>query len=169
VKYYRLKVFAVDDAGAPVGAPIVLNDTVTWDKLVDIPGDVIRVPNAGPTPVGAENDLFAVPYWSSPDHRYLSGQFHQVWNTAQTQFPDGKYLLVIEVFDAAGNRVKPNGATGPGAAQNFQFRRWVSAVDTDPVPFAERRTFSGSTTRRWAETSWICARTVSPTRPSASS
>lgn len=138
VKYYRLKVFAVNDAGAPVGAPIVLDNTVTWDKLVDIPGDVIRVPETlGPTPVGAENDLFKVPYWSSPDHRYLSGQFHQVWNTAQTVFPDGKYLLIVEVFDAAGNRVKPNGATGPGTAQNFQFRRWASAVDTDPVPFAD--------------------------------
>lgn len=138
VKYYRLKVFAVDASGAAVGAPIVLNDTVTWDKLVDIPGDVIRVPETlGPNPVGSENDLFTVPYWSSPNRRYLSGQFHQVWNTAQTQFPDGKYMLLIEVFDAAGNRLKPNAASGPGTAQPFQFRRWVSAVDTDPVPFAD--------------------------------
>ena len=138
VKYYRLKVIAVNDAGAPVGTPVVLNNTVTWDKLVDIPGDVIRVPETlGPTPVGAENDLFKVPYWSSPDHRYLTGQFHQVWNTASTQFPDGRYMLIVEVFDGAGNRIKPNGATGPGAAQNFQFRRWASATDTDPVPFAD--------------------------------
>lgn len=138
VKYYRLKVFAVNDAGNPVGAPVVLNNTVAWDKLVDIPGDVIRVPETlGPTSVGSENNLFKVPYWSSPDHRYLSGQFHQVWNTAQTLFPDGKYMLVIEVFDGTGNRIKPNGATGSGIAQNFQFRRWASSVDTDPVPFAD--------------------------------
>lgn len=139
VAYYRLKVFAVNDFGAPVGAPSVLNDTVTWDKLLDIPGDTIRVPETlGPTPVGGENDLFKVPYWNSPDHRYLSGQFHQVWNTAQTRFPDGKYMLIIEVFDAAGNRIKPNGASGPGTAQNFQFRRWgAAAADTDPVPFAD--------------------------------
>lgn len=138
VKYYRLKVFAVNDTGAPVGGPAVLNDPVSWDKLVDIPGDLVRVSESlGPTNVGAENDLFKVPYWSSPDHRYLSGQFHQVWNTAQTQFPDGKYMLVIEVFDAAGNRVKPNGAAGPGTARNFQFRRWTSSADTDPVPFAD--------------------------------
>ena len=115
-----------------------LNSSVTWDKLVDIPGDVVRAPETlGPVSVGAENDLFKVPYWSSPDHRYLSGQFHQVWNTAQALFPDGKYMLIVEVFDAAGNRVKPNGAAGPGTAQNFQFRRWASAVDTDPVPFAD--------------------------------
>jgi hypothetical protein len=138
VKYYRLKVSAVSDAGLPVGTPAVLNDSVTWDKLVDIPGDIIRVPETlGPVSVGAENDLFHVPYWSSPNHRYLSGQFHQVWNTAQSLFPDGKYLLIIEVFDAAGNRIKPNGAAGPGTPQNFQFRRWSSASDTDPVPFAD--------------------------------
>ena len=138
VKHYRLKVFAVDDAGSPVGTPVVLNNTVTWDKLVDIPGDVIRAPETlGPVTVGTENDLFKVPYWSSPNHRYLSGQFHQVWNTAQTLFPDGKYMLVVEVFDAAGNRIKPNGSAGPGIAKNFQFRRWSSATDTDPVPFAD--------------------------------
>lgn len=108
------------------------------DKLVDISGDVIRVPETlGPTPVGAETDLFKVPYWSSPDHRYLSGLFYQVWNTAQTRFPDGRYMLILEVFDGAGNRIKPNGAAGPGTAQNFQFRRWSSVADTDPVPFAD--------------------------------
>ncbi|MBK9946344.1 MAG: hypothetical protein IPP12_04040 [Nitrospira sp.] len=138
VKYYRLKVFPVNDTGSPVGQPIVLNSSVTWDKLVDIPGDVVRAPETlGPVPVGAENDLFKVPYWSSPDHRYLSGQFHQVWNTAQPLFPDGKYMLVIEVFDGAGNRIKPNGAAGPGTAHPFQFRRWSSTVDTDPVPYAD--------------------------------
>ena len=138
VSYYRLKVFAVNDAGSTVGAPKVLNSSVTWDKLVDVPGDIVRAPETlGPVTVGAENDLFHVPYWSSPNHRYLSGQFHQIWNTAQTDFPDGKYLLVIEVFDAAGNRIKPAGSAGPGAARAFQFRRWTSASDTDPVPFAD--------------------------------
>jgi hypothetical protein len=138
VKYYRLKVFAVNDTGSPVGPPTVLDSTVTWDKLVDISGDVVRAPETlGPVSVGAENDLFKVPYWSSPDHRYLSGQFHQVWNTTQALFPDGKYMLVVEVFDATGNRVKPNGAAGPGMEHNYQFRRWASAADTDPVPFAD--------------------------------
>lgn len=138
VKYYRLKVFAVNELGAAVGAPMVLNDTVTWDKFLYISGDVVRAPETlGPNTVGTETDLFKVPYWNSPNHLYLSGQFHQYWNTAQTKFPDGKYMLVIEVFDGAGNRIKPNGASGPGTAQNFQFRRWASSVDTDPVPFAD--------------------------------
>lgn len=138
VEYYRLKVSAVNDAGLPVGTPTVLNSTVTWDKLVSVPGDIIRVPETlGPIPVGAENDLFKVPYWSSPDHRYLSGQYHQVWNTASSLFSDGRYMLIIEVFDGAGNQIKPNGAVGSGNNANFQFRRWVSSANTDPVNFSD--------------------------------
>lgn len=137
VKYYRLSVQRVGDNGAAVGSPIVLNDSVTWDKFVTVGGDILRAPEPlGPMSVGAENDLFKATYWSSPDHLYLSSQYHQTWNTAQSQFPDGKYMLLVEVFDGSGARVKPIGASGPGTAQNFQFRRWVSATDTDPVPFA---------------------------------
>lgn len=138
VKYYRLKVVAVNDAGDAVGDPIVLDESVSWDKLVDVPGDIVREPELlGPTSVaGGESNLFRVPYWSSPDHRYLSGQFHQVWNTPRRS-PNGKFMLLIELFDGAGLRIKPIGAAGPGTAQNFQFRRWTSASDTDPVPYAD--------------------------------
>lgn len=139
VQYYRLKAIAVDDAGNAVGTPVVLNDSVTWDKLVTLPGgDIVRAPETlGPLTVGSENDLFRVPYWSSPDHRYLTGQFHQVWDTARSSFPDGKYLLVLEVFDGSGARIQPNGASGPYPVQNFQFRRWKTIADTDPVPYAD--------------------------------
>lgn len=138
VKFYRLKVFSVNDAGNTVGGPIVLDSPVSWDKLVSVPGDLIRVPEPlGPNTVGAENNLFKVPYWSSPDHRYLTGQFHQVWNTPVRTPTDGKYLLIIELFDGTGGRIKPNGAAGPGTPQAFEFRRWVSSSDTDPVPFAD--------------------------------
>lgn len=141
VKYYRLKVVAVNDAGMPVGTPIPLKDSVEWTKLIDVPGDVVRTSESlGPVPpasVGGEQYLFRVPYWSSPDHRYLSGQYHQVWDTTQAEFTDRKYMLILEVFDSAGNQLKPNGATGPGTGKNFQFRRWSSTVDTNPVPFAD--------------------------------
>lgn len=142
VKYYRLKVFAVNASGSPTGIPLVLADSVSWDKLIDVPGDVVRAPELlGPIPAAdipsGESNLFRVPYWGSPNHRYLSGQFHQVWNTAEPRFSNRKYMLVIEVFDANGDRVKPNGADGPGTARPFQFRRWMSATDTDPVPFAD--------------------------------
>ncbi len=139
VKYYRLKVVAVNDAGMPEGTPIPLKDSVSWDKLIDVPGDVVRISEPlGPVPpVGGKQDLFNVPYWSSPDHRYLSGQYHQVWDTTQAEFSDRKYMLILEVFDAAGNQLMPNGATGTVTGKNFQFRRWHSATDTNPVPFAD--------------------------------
>lgn len=138
VKYYRLKAVKVNDSGNPVGTPTVLDSTVTWDKLVNIGGDIVRAPETlGPVSAGDKNDLFRVPYWSSPDHRYLSGQYHQVWNTAQAPFSDGKYMLILEVFDNSGNLIKPNGATGSGTEKDFQFRRWVTSSDTDPVPFAD--------------------------------
>ena len=137
VKYYRLKVVPVNDDGTPGGLPIVLNDSVSWDKLAEVGGDIRRVPELlGPNTVGTESNLFKVPYWSSPDHQYLSGQFHQVWNTP-ARSPDGRYMLLIEVFDQDGVRIQPNGAEGDFPQRAFQFRRWMSAMDTDPVPFAD--------------------------------
>lgn len=138
VAYYRLRAVAVNDAGQPVGTPEVLNANVAWDKFADVAGDLKVVSELlGPMVVGTEADLFRVPYWHSPDRRYLSGQLHQVWNTASGRFPDGRYLLLIEVFDGAGQRIQPNGAPGAFPARPFQFRRWAAAADTDPVPFAD--------------------------------
>jgi hypothetical protein len=46
-------------------------------------------------------------------------------------------MLILEVFDAAGARIKPNGAAGPGAGKPFEFRRWSSDTVTANVPFAD--------------------------------
>lgn len=138
VKYYRLKAVEVNDAGNPLGTPHVLERSVSWDKLVNVGSDIVRAAEPlGPVSVGDANNLFKVPYWSSPDHRYLSGQYHQVWNTAQAPFDDGKYMLILEVFDKDGNQIKPTDAAGPGTEKGFQFRRWVSSSDTDPVPYSD--------------------------------
>jgi hypothetical protein len=42
----------------------------------------------------------------------------------------------VEVFDAAGNRLRPTGATGAGLDRNFDFLRWVDPVNTTAVPYA---------------------------------
>lgn len=139
VKYYRLKVVAVNDTGTPLGTVTVLKDSVTWDKYVTSASGVTVEPETlGPTSAGTETNLFKVPYWS--EHDYLDGQFHQVWNTAALgEFPDGKYMLILEVFNAAGQRIMPNGATGTPTdiGQNFQFRRWTSVTNTANIPFAD--------------------------------
>ncbi|WP_380877472.1 hypothetical protein ACFB49_12970 [Sphingomonas sp. DBB INV C78] len=139
VVYYRLKVVAVDAAGDPVGTPTVLDAPVAWSRYVFIGGDVKTTSTglaANPADVGGEAGLFTVPYWSN-GMNWLSGQFHQSWNT--TDFADGRYMLIIELFGPGGARIKPNGspAGDPGAAAAFQFRRWEAPDDTANVPFAD--------------------------------
>ena len=81
-----------------------------------------------------------MPYWSG-GMNWLSGQYHQNWDTSRkadgTLRPDGKYLLILELFGPGGARIKPNGAAGPGTDRPFQFRRWEAPGDTDNVPFAD--------------------------------
>ena len=135
VAYYRIKAVPVADTGIPSGPAVVLDANVTWSKFdnnFNVIGELL-----GPNTVGGNAGLFTVPYWKSPDHRYLTGQYHQVWDT--TKFGNGRHLLVVELFDAAGHLIKPNSAPGgePGTANAFQFRRWDSATTTQGVSHAD--------------------------------
>lgn len=135
VAFYRLSVVPLNMAGVPTGAPQVLDAAVSWSRFVFIGGNwVTQADSLGPVTQGAESHLFRVPYWLG-GMNWLSGQYHQIWNT--NAFADGRYMLVIELFDGAGARIKPNGSTGPGAAKAFQFRRWSSDTVTLNVPFAD--------------------------------
>ena len=139
VVYYRFKVVAVNAAGAAVGTPDILDAPVAWSRFVTVPGDVVTTSTglaANPADVGGQEGLFTVPYWSG-GMNWLSGQYHQTWNT--TDQADGNYLLVLELFGPGGARIKPNGAPAgdPGAARAFQFRRWEAPGDTANVPFAD--------------------------------
>ena len=56
-----------------------------------------------------------------------------------TDFAGGRYLLTLEVFNAAGQRLRPTGASGPGTDAAFLFHMWrkpAGGTDTFPtVPF----------------------------------
>ena len=80
-----------------------------------------------------QSGLFVIPYWDA-SHKWFYGQFHQRWNTLE--HANGRYLLLLEIFDAAGNRLRPNGASGPGVDKNFDFLRWTDAVNTTKVDYA---------------------------------
>jgi len=135
VAYYRMSVMPVDLSGSPSGPPVVLEDAVTWSRFVFVGGEwIVQGDSLGPVAQGGESRLFRVPYWAG-GMNWLSGQYHQIWNTAA--FGNGRYILVIELFDAAGARIKPNGAAGPGTGKPFQFRRWTSETVTANVPFAD--------------------------------
>jgi hypothetical protein len=91
----------------------------------------------GPVPKGGQNGLFRIPY--DDDALWLGDQFHQYLNT--TNYANGRYLLVLELFDAAGNRLIPAGVAGDAGdkAANFTFLRWLTASgsnSTATVPFA---------------------------------
>ncbi|MCB9134756.1 MAG: hypothetical protein H6636_04965 [Anaerolineales bacterium] len=129
-KYYRISVSAADSNGNPTGSRTPLSDALSWNKYVgyDIQPEVL-----GPFTAGGENNLFTIPYQYDAD--WHSGQYHGYLDT--TAFADGRHLLTLEVFDAAGNRLRPTGTPGPGTDTAFTFRRWFQAVGpTANVPFA---------------------------------
>jgi hypothetical protein len=137
VAYYRLSVVPVDSTGTPTGPAEVLRDPVSWTYFDLVGGQwIVQGTGLGPVTQGGESYLYSVPYWSGAGSRnWLSGQYHQIWNTPA--FANGRYHLILEVFDATGARIKPNGAVGPGAGKAFQLRRWSSDTVTANVPFAD--------------------------------
>ncbi len=136
-KYYRVSVSAVDSNGNPTGPRSYLSNSVTWKKYVLV-GLNINVDSEvlGPVAVGGEASLFNIPY--DADALWQSGQYHGALNTAGPEFTNGRYLLTLEVFDAAGQKLKPANAPpgDPGTAVAFTFRRWFQEVGpTAVVPF----------------------------------
>lgn len=143
VVYYRFKAVPVSASGAPVGTPVTLTDPVAWSRFITVAGDVVTTStalDALPADVGGEVGLFKVPYWRD-GMDWLSGQYHQIWNTAPTGavLPNGRYLLMIELFGPGGARIKPNSAPAaePGTGKAFQFRRWDTPTHTLNVPHAD--------------------------------
>src|SRR5262249_47565559 len=125
--YYRLSIVAADTTGNPQSGatPAPILNSVAWSHWVaDAQGH--WVPQAqvlGPVTRGAQNGLFRIPY--DDDALWLGDQFHQYLDT--TQYANGRYLLVLELFDNAGNRLIPAGAPADAGDRptNFAFLRWL--------------------------------------------
>jgi len=139
--YYRLSVVPVADTGVPSGAVTILDSPVAWDRFILVGSDWVTTSellSASPATVGGQQGLVRIPYWSGGNY-WLTGQYHQVWNTAL--FAPGKYLVLLELFDAGAARIKPSSAppANPGTARPFEFRRWRfnNTSATDNVPFAD--------------------------------
>ena len=141
VFYYRLSIVAADATGNPQGGapPAPIMNSLSWSEWVlDIHGNwVPQAQGLGPVSKGSQNGLFQVPY--AADALWLGGQFHQYLDT--TKFANGRYLLVMELFDKNGNRLIPAGAPADAGdiATNFEFLRWLTASgtgSTSTVPYA---------------------------------
>ncbi|PID79120.1 hypothetical protein CSB20_11700 [bacterium DOLZORAL124_64_63] len=134
-KYYRIGRVAADSNGNPASnaPPVYFDAPRSWSKVEYVDGMPTVMGEAlGPVTVGNENSLYKIPYWS--DEAWLSNQYHQSWDT--TDQPGGKYLLIVEIFDASGNRLRPSGSTGAGTEKAFDFLHWKTPVEFDKVPFA---------------------------------
>jgi hypothetical protein len=136
-RYYRISVCAANINGDPTGSRTYLFDSVAWKKYVIVGTDInVESVALGPVPpVGGQSNLFTIPYDADAD--WLSGQYHATLDT--TTFANGRFLLTLEVFDAAGTQLRPTGTPDSGGTTQagFTFRRWYQETGpTADVPFA---------------------------------
>jgi hypothetical protein len=142
-RYYRISVCAANSSGDPTGTRRYLGsdpgEELSW-LYYEVVGTDIFVrsaqlgPQTHPAGPGGNANLFEIPFDADP-RDWQDGQFHGVVDT--TPFTEGRYLITLEVFNAAGNPIRPNGTAGPGATAAFTFRRWYQPTGpTQEVPFA---------------------------------
>jgi hypothetical protein len=122
VAYYRWSVSA--EGGTSWS---YLNTPITHRYLARIGSDYFVVPEElGPFAVAGTPSLFKVPDptkdWVALNRndRASALWYTAIWDSEQNryvaQIPDGRYVLRLEMFDAAGNRLNP---MAPGADWNY--------------------------------------------------
>ncbi len=154
--YYRLSVTQADASGNPVGTRHYYGTGLSWQKVV---GSNIVPESLGPVTVGAQANLYRIPYASDANWTG-AGRYHALIDTTRVEFnvpaagdlasPAMNHLITLEVFDAAGQRLRPvgtptaggaGGLPGADATAAFEYRRWFQpggsvGDDTVVVPFA---------------------------------
>lgn len=165
--YYRISVTRADANGNPVGTRRYYGegsgfngagDVLAWLKAVVTATGVDTVPETlGPVSQGSENFLYKIPYESDADWTG-SVRYHALINTlnsnlnvpadAEADFdePASNHLITLELFNAAGERLRPLGTPASGQPgveieKPFKYRRWFQPAgspgdDTIEVPFA---------------------------------
>lgn len=108
--------------------------------------DIVPV-SLGSTSAGSganeQNFLYEIPFDTSPTTDWNDGQYHAYLNTNDPRWndPTTRHLVMLEIFDASGKRLRPNGtsATGLGGAEAtaaFTYRRRHQETGaTAEVPF----------------------------------
>jgi hypothetical protein len=145
-KYFRTRVVPVNGNGQPTGSGFTVTGSLSWRKYYDSGGGGVGaqwVELSNPTVNGIDG-LYTIPY---PDLLYpwFDNQYHVWLDTAALEagipkIPNGRYLFVLDLFDAAGTRLIPNsaGPAGPGeATRAFEFRRLDGPID---APFSNTST-----------------------------
>ena len=150
--YYRVSYAPADTNGNPVGAMQTITNAIAWSKFVTtvVGGNTeidIEPQTLGPNTVGSLTGLYQIPYnavgtpapGNGSNQDWLSGQYHQYFDTttlnlAASALPGpgcGRFLLAVEIFNQAGDRLIPSALTpaaGSGDVKtSFQFLRLMSA------------------------------------------
>lgn len=137
-KYYRLSITRSTATGTPIGSREYYGPGLSWKKAVG--PDIVEVA-LGPVPVGTEQFLYEIPY--DADANWEAGQYHAEIDTTDPHWTDPlvRHLVTVEIFDATGRRLRPNGAPATGQAGTevaaaFTYRRKVAETGpTQDVPF----------------------------------
>jgi hypothetical protein len=148
--YYRFSIVQADAGGGPLNGatPTYLLTPLSWAYYdTSTPQVTIAGQSLGPQNVNGTPGLYQIPYPGIGNPDWLGGQFHQSLDT--TQLPNnlpggpgtgnGQFLLILEVFDANGNRLVPQDATAPQTGDmtgTFNYIRWLpDGVNTANVPY----------------------------------
>lgn len=138
-KYYRVSAVRTN-GGAPIGTRHYLAPGL-WQYWEKAGADIVQKSIAlGPHTVGSQENLYDIPYDFDREWRDL--QYHAYLDTTNLAlFPEGagRYLITLEVFNAAGQLLRPMASPDPGGsmAANFTYRRWTQPDwVTQNVPFA---------------------------------
>ena len=134
-RFFRVQVAGADGSGNPVGSwatvPVPTWTTWRWTGTEWLRGSHALGPNAA--------GLYVIPYGDvdllAPLEEWDPDQYHGLLET--TGYSHGRHLIRIEVFDNAGNQIRPTGSTGTGTERPFRFGLWrIPAGPPDNVPFS---------------------------------
>lgn len=141
-RYYRVSVAPASDQGSPVGAFHPVDAPLSWLRVERRGGsDRVEEVRLGPRQVGASEGLYRIPL--PGEGPWDAGQPHLLLDTTDPRWsdPEVRHLLLLEIFDGAGCRLRPRGTPpsglpGPEREASFHFHRHPGGwEEPDPVPF----------------------------------
>jgi hypothetical protein len=141
--YYRITIQSAKD-GEPDGITSeILTTPLSWLRHVYVDGKPqVKLEPLGPVPLTGEAGLYKIPFDEGDDGKsmnWVESQHHGVWNThelltsGKSKFPNGQYLVAVEVFDKNGIRLSPTDG-------KFYYFRWLEETgdkSISKVPFAK--------------------------------
>jgi hypothetical protein len=149
--YYRLSAVQADSMGNPMSGAtkVTLMTPVSWQYFAPTNPVTIASQSLGPVTVGGNAGLYQIPYPGGANPNWLGNQFHQVLDTTQLAnvilggpgVGNGRFLLILEVFDKNGVRLISKSAPNPGPGSTdkhgtFNYVRLMDATTTANVPWA---------------------------------